>query len=196
MNESALMSTLSLLGEFLTESGSSPTWLVVGGGSALLAHRLSSRPTMDVDVMALREWEGNIVSAYPLPIAIKNAAARVAAELNLDQDWLNSAASLHGFDLSQLPKRFWEDLETHEFGDQLKVSFIGRPGLILLKFAAALGRDQRRDIEDLLCLQPTRNETAESLNWLLRHFHDRETHPKIPTLLQEIGHADLTPDIT
>lgn len=194
MNELALNSALSLLGEFLAGEASAPVWLVVSGGGTLLAQRLSARPTKDVNVMALREWEGNIVNAYPLPAAVKNAAARVAAELNLNEDWLNSAASLHGFDLSLLPKRFWQDIDTREFGDHLKVSFIGRPGLILLKFNAALGRDQRRDIDDLLCLQPTRAETAESLHWVLRHLHDRKTHPKIPSLLQEIGHADLIPE--
>jgi len=67
MNEQALNTALSLLGEFLAERGSAPVWLVIGGGSALLAQGLSARPTKDVDVMALREWEGNVVSAYPHP---------------------------------------------------------------------------------------------------------------------------------
>lgn len=196
MNETALNAALSLLGEYLAESSSVPAWLVVGGGSALLALRLSTRPTKDVDVMALREWEGNIVSAYPLPAAIKDAAARVAIELRLNQDWLNSAASLHGFDLSQLPDRFWQDLDTREFGGNLKISFIGRQRLILLKLSAALGRDQWRDIEDLLCLKPTRIETEESLRWVLLHLHQIKTHPKLPSLLQEIGHADLIPEFT
>jgi hypothetical protein len=191
MKEPALHSALSLLGEFLAARGSAPVWLVVGGGSALLVQHLSTRPTKDVDVMALREWEGNVISAYPLPSALKEAAATVAAELRLGADWLNSAASLHGLDFSQLPHRFWRDLDTRDYGDHLKISFIGREGLIMLKFAAALGRDQRRDIEDLRSLQPTRLETEESLRWVLRHLHDRENHPKIPTLLQEIGHADL-----
>jgi hypothetical protein len=190
----ALNAALSLLGEFLAESRAAPVWLVVGGGSALLALRLSTRPTKDVDVMALREWEGNIVSAYPLPDAVKEAAARVAIELRLNQDWLNSAASLHGFDLAQLPSRFWQDIDTREFGDNLKISFIGRQGLILLKLSAALGRDQWRDIEDLLSLKPTRVETEESLRWVLSHLHDIKTHPKLPLLLQQIGHADLIPE--
>lgn len=194
MNEQALNSALSLLGEFLAGGVSAPAWLVVGGGSALVAQRLSMRPTKDVDVMALRQWEGNVVSAYPLPDAVKDAAARVAVELRLNQDWLNSAACLHGFDLSLLPNRYWLELDTREYGGHLKVSFIGRQGLILLKLSAALGRDQRRDIEDLRCLQPSRIETGESLRWVLLHIHDRKTHPKIPLLLQEIGHADLIPE--
>lgn len=61
MNETTLTSALNLLGEFLAEGASPPVWLVVGGGSALLVQRLSNRPTKDVDVMALREWEGNVI---------------------------------------------------------------------------------------------------------------------------------------
>jgi hypothetical protein len=112
MNGATLTSALNLLGEFLAEEDSPPVWLVVGGGSALLVQRLSNRPTKDVDVMALREWEGNVISAYPLPAEVKDAAAKVAEELRLSSDWLNGAASLHGFDLALLPKHFWQDLET------------------------------------------------------------------------------------
>jgi hypothetical protein len=43
--------------------------------------------------MAQREWEKNVVSAYPLPDAVKHAAAKVAEELRLDPDWLNGSAS-------------------------------------------------------------------------------------------------------
>ncbi len=190
MNDSGLETALRLLGEFLGE-GDSARWLVVGGGSALLAQRLSTRPTKDVDVMALREWEGNVISAHPLPDAVKDAAARVAVELRLDPAWLNSAASLHGLDFARLPNSFWQDLCTREYGDHLKVSFIGRPGLILLKVSAALGREERRDLEDLLCLRPTRSEAEDALRWVLTHLHEAKSHPKIPSLLQALGHADL-----
>ncbi len=75
MNEDDLIKALNLLGEFLADIASAPVWLVVGGGSALLVQRLSTRPTKDVDVMALREWEGTVISAYPLPTPVKEAAA-------------------------------------------------------------------------------------------------------------------------
>ena len=194
MNDTSLITALELLDDFLTSGKSAPVWLVVGGGSALLVHRLSTRQTKDVDVMALREWEGNVVSAYPLPDAVKHAAAKVAEELRLDPDWLNGAASLHGIDLSALPSWFWQEIDTREFGSHLKVSFIGRKGLILLKLSAALDRDQRRDLEDLACLQPTRTEVEEFLRWVLRHIHETSTHPKLPSLLHELGHADLIPE--
>lgn len=193
MNGDDLNKALYLLGEFLAEGSSAPVWLVVGGGSALLAQRLSTRPTKDVDVMALREWEGNVVSAYPLPDPVKQAAAKVAIELRLDQNWLNGAASLHGFNLSLLPTGFWHDFDTRDYGQSLKVSFIGRSGLIPLKLSAALDRDQRRDIEDLLNLKPNATETEESLRWILQQLLGTTTHPKLHFLLQELGHDSLIP---
>ena len=124
---------------------------------------------------------------------MKDAAEQVAVELRLASDWLNGAASLHGFDLTLLPTSFWQDLDTREYGQTLKVSFIGRLGLILLKLSAALDRDQRRDIEDLQSLNPTSAETMESLRWVLQHLHDSTTHPKLHHLLPELGHAVLIP---
>ena len=191
MNEDNLIAAFGLLDDFLITGSASPVWLVVGGGSALLIQRLSSRQTKDVDVMALREFEGNIVSAYPLPDAVKQAAAKVAEEFRLDPDWLNGAACLHGIDLLLLPSWFWQELDTREYGQCLKISFIGRKGLILLKLSAALDRDQRRDIEDLACLNATSVEMEELLRWVLKNIHETENHPKLPTLLHELGHADL-----
>lgn len=191
MNEDSLTAALSLLDDFLTSGKADPVWLVVGGGSALLIQRLSARQTKDVDVMALREWEGNVVSAYPLPDAVKLAAGKVAQELRLDPDWLNGAASLHSFDLASLPAWFWQDLDTREYGHNLKISFVRRKGLILLKLCAALDRDQRRDMEDLASLNATGAELEELLRWVLENVFETRTHPKLPTLLQELGHADL-----
>jgi hypothetical protein len=193
MNETDMATAFELLDDFLTAGKSAPVWLVVGGGSALLILRLGFRHTVDVDVMALREWEGNIVSAYPLPDAVKHAVGKVAEELRLDQNWLNGAAALHGLDFSSLPPWFWQETETRGYGQSLKISFIGRKGLILLKLSAALDRDQRRDMEDLACLNASRDETEELLHWVLRNIHETSTHPKIPTLLQQLGHADLIP---
>lgn len=194
MNEAALISAFELLDDFLTAGKSAPVRLIVGGGSALLVQRLSTRQTKDVDVMALRELEGSVVSAYPLPEAVKHAAAKVAEELRLPPAWLNGAASLHGFDLSTFPSWFWQELDTREYGRNLKISFIGRKGLILLKLSAALDRDQRRDIEDLACLKPSSAEVEELLRWVLLNLYETSPHPKLPSLLQELGHAHLIPE--
>jgi len=102
-------------------------------------------------------------------------------------------ASLHGLDLPTIPSWFWQELDTREYGSHLNISFIGRKGLIVLKLSAALDRDQRRDVEDLTCLNPSSAEVEELLHWVLSNIHETSTHPKLPSLLHELGHADLIP---
>lgn len=191
VNEEKLLAAFRLLNEILLSEKTTLVWLIVGGGSALLIQQLSSRQTKDVDVMAMRELEGNVISAYPLPDAVKTAATRVAEELRLDPHWLNGAASLHSIDYSLLPSWFWKEIDTREYGECLKISFIRRKGLILLKLGAALDRDQRRDIEDLFSLKPTPPELEDLLLWLLQNIYDSSSHPKLHSLLREIDHADL-----
>ena len=90
------------------------------------------------------------------------------------------------FSYSTLPSWFWQELSTREYGRNLKISLIGRKGLIPLKLSAALDRDQRRDIEDLACHRPSSAEVEELLRWVLRNIHETSTHPKLPSLLQEL----------
>lgn len=45
MDEATLIAAFRLLDDFLTAGNSAPVWLVVGGGSALLVQRLSTRQT-------------------------------------------------------------------------------------------------------------------------------------------------------
>jgi hypothetical protein len=90
MNQSSLTEALNLLGETLAYERKHAVWLLVGGGSALLIQSLSDRQTRDVDVLALREFEGDIVNAYPMPQSLKEAVAQVARELRLPSNWISS----------------------------------------------------------------------------------------------------------
>jgi hypothetical protein len=63
---------LLALGEQLAARGESYTLAVVGG-SALLALGLISRPTRDVDILAIVE-NRELVSAQPLPATLLDAA--------------------------------------------------------------------------------------------------------------------------
>lgn len=193
MTTETLTEALELLGEVLSAGGAEPVWLVVGGGSALLMQRLGARQTKDVDVMALREWEGEVVSAYPLPDGLREAAEKVAGELQLDRAWVNCAVTHHGMDFQRVPATFWHGVETREYGEKLKISFMGRPGMILLKLLAALERDQQRDLEDLKCLNPSGGEIEEQLGWALARLNEPPEQSKISNLLITLGHADLIP---
>lgn len=187
MAENELNEALELLGTLLEDSGVGSISLVVAGGSALVAQKLISRRTHDVDVIAL-EW--GEVRAYPLPESLKAAAARVARELNLDPNWLNSSISMF-LGRDQLPEWLWWSLDTRTYGKSLSVSYIKREGLVLLKLYAAIDRDEARDLADLIALTPTEDEVQRHLTWILGEILGQTTHPKLEAVLNHIGHGHL-----
>lgn len=91
---------LDALGEQLARSGASYE-LVVVGGSALLALGLVTRPTKDVDLVALRGDSG-LLSVSPLPPPLAAARDRVARDFRLPSDWLNEGPGKHEADLRAL----------------------------------------------------------------------------------------------
>ncbi len=193
MNQQNLEQAFQLLGKVLTARKASGFWLVVCGGSALLAQEIISRSTEDVDILDMRDGEGGVDAAFPMPPILKEAAAAVADELKLGGNWLNNAASMHFPDLHSLPASFWQDLDTRDYGDDLKISFVARAGQIQLKMYAALNRAKPRDLDDLRILAPTSEETAASLRWVLDHRTVLSHRDKIPDLLHHLGHAHLIP---
>jgi hypothetical protein len=144
LTDANLNLALQLLGDLLAASKKDAFDLVVCGGSALLAQGIVTRATHDVDVLAQRNLDYEILRAHPLPDTLAKAAKQVAEELKLDDNWLNSAASFHGPDYSDLPRSFWTDLETRAYGPYLRVSFVKRAGQIQLKLYASLNRAKPR----------------------------------------------------
>jgi len=191
LSQQNLEEALRLLGHLLATRKSAGFWLVVCGGSALLAQEIISRSTEDVDILAMRDWDGGVDRAFPMPEALKVAAAEVADELHLGGNWLNSAASLHFPDLHLLPASFWQELETREYGHYLKISFVTRSGQIQLKTYAALNRAMARDLDDLRTLAPTSVETETAVHWILDCIPVLSHRDKLPNLLTHLGHAHL-----
>jgi hypothetical protein len=191
INHQNLDQALQLLGDLLASWKVEDFQLVVCGGSALLAQKIISRATHDVDVLAQRNWDHEISRAHPLPETLIKAAQQVAEELGLKPNWLNSAASFHFPDFLALPASFWTDLETRDYGSHLRVSFVNRSGQILLKLYAALNRAEARDFDDLRSLAPDADETESGLHWLIRSFPGLTHLDRIPELLTHLGHADL-----
>lgn len=193
LNQQNLTDALRLLGNLLAARKTEAFWLVVCGGSALLAQQIISRSTHDVDVLALRDWDGGVDGAHPMPEKLMKAALQVAEELNLSTNWLNSASSLHFPDLNLLPVSFWQQLDTHEYGDSLKISFVARAGQIQLKIYAALNRAKPRDLDDLRALAPNSDETEAAIRWVLDQKTTLTHRDKLPELLNHLGHAHLIP---
>jgi hypothetical protein len=194
LTDQNLDAALWILGKLLANRKTAGYWLVVCGGSALLVQKITSRSTHDVDVLALRDWNGGVDGASPLPEPLKLAAGQVAEELRLEANWLNSAASLHFPDLHQLPVSFWQEMETRDYGDFLRISFVTRSGQIHLKIFAALNRAQPRDFDDLRALAPSSAETEDALRWLLANIPVLAFRNKLPELLIHLGHAHLIPN--
>lgn len=193
LSQQNLEKALRLLGNLLATRKEAGFWLVVCGGSALLAQEIISRSTEDVDILAMRDWEGGVNRAFPIPEALKKAAAEVANELRLGGNWLNSAASLHFPDLHLLPASFWQELETREYSRYLKISFVTRSGQIQLKTYAALNRAKPRDLDELRTLAPTSAGTEAAVRWVLAHFPVLSHRDKLPDLVTHLGHAHLIP---
>lgn len=63
--------------------------IVVLGGASLITRELTSRATLDVDVLGIRLPDGSVRSAYPLPAELRDAADQVALALDLDPMWLD-----------------------------------------------------------------------------------------------------------
>ncbi len=186
LTEKQLHEALELLGALLEEAGVSIS-LVVAGGSALLAQKITSRNTHDVDVIAL---DGGDTRAHPLPAVLTEAVVRVARELDLAPNWLNSSMSLF-LGRDQLPELIWWSFDTRSYGSRLRVSFIRRDGLILLKLHAALDRNEPRDLTDLTALQPNEEETRRHLDWILKEILGQTTHPKLKDVLNHLDHGHL-----
>lgn len=184
---------LALLGELLEDGGHGMTHLIVTGGSALLAAGVVARATKDVDVLARRgEIDGEVMTAYPLPSYVAEAAAKVARELRLPTNWLNASTSLLMVPVDQLPAQIWSDVLERDYGTSLRVGFVGRGGQIYLKMYAAVGREEERDLEDLRALDPSSSERRAALSWLQDcELIDQGNRDRLETVLTQLGYHDL-----
>jgi hypothetical protein len=182
LNATRLETVLSALGAHLAAEGVAVR-LVVVGGAALELRALVDRTTRDVDVIARAEGEPpdvDIVPPEPLPDAVHRAAAIVARDFGLRQDWLNTeiAAQWRG----GLPPGLAEDLAWHTFGG-LFVGLVGRHTLIALKLFAAVDRGPRSvHFQDLRALAPDPHELEEAAAWV----RTQDASADFPALVDQV----------
>ncbi len=170
LNQNVLNQALNLLGGVLErDNNAKPIHLVVCGGSSLIMLNLISRTTRDVDIIAYLSYEndatGKLKYASTLPDFLKEAAARVANDLGLDKNWMNTGPK----DLLRfgLPEGFRDRLHMKNYGAKLTISFIDRIDQIHFKMYAAVDSGPGRHVDDLLTLNPTKEEIAQAVNWVL-----------------------------
>jgi len=181
------------LGEHLLAAKSVSIELVVCGGTALNALGFVSRPTRDVDIVAvIRRDKGSIsfVTAKPLPSVLKVAAEKVATDFHLIADWLNPGPT----DLLEfgLPDGFQGRLHTVSYGPLLKIHFAGRLDLIYFKlYALADQGPGGRHEEDLLKLEPTPEELKSAAAWCLRQDPSEAFRTVLKQALEHLGAGDV-----
>jgi hypothetical protein len=166
--------------------------LVVIGGSALLALGLISRPTRDVDVVALLE-AGRLSEPRPLPEALLAARDRVARDFGLPEGWLNPGpASLLDFGL---PGGFLERLESRTYGSALRVHFASRFDQIHFKLYAMADGTAGKHEADLRELNPSRDELVAAARWTRTHDPSEPFREELLKALAALGVEDAARNI-
>ncbi len=177
---------LSALGELLA-AAKSPVHLVVIGGGGLIAIDAIDRPTPDVDVVAI-EVAGELVSAQPMPEALRLAAEEVAQSFGLGDDWLNPGPT--GLLVHGLPEGFVERLTDRDYGPALRVWLAARIDQVFLKLYAAADRREERDFFDLGQLEPTAEERRARAGWARTHNMPGPFDEAMTRALAELGVED------
>jgi len=178
-----------LLSDQVGASDLSPLNLLVCGGSALIVTGLRPRGTQDVDVLAYEVGESGMVSSRPLPEALHPMIRTVAEEFGLKENWLNDGpASIYQIGM---PEGYEDRTLVREYGDALKVSYIGRWDQIHLKLYACCSSMDITHFLDLDHLQPTRVEMEAAVEWVRRRCFSAETKGQLQHTLRELGHVDL-----
>lgn len=161
----SLNNALTTLGNILLDRHTHFEIVAIGGGGLLLLG-IITRPTKDVDVVALID-KGTFVSAKHLPKPLLEAIAEVGTALRLGQNWINGAPS----DLFTmgLPKGFANRMSTRYYGG-LTLHLAGRFDQICFKLYAAVDQGPAsKHFADLKLLKPTPIELKKAANWCKTH---------------------------
>ena len=177
----------------LVYAQAAPVELVVCGGAALIAARLVTRSTRDVDILALAHVEGTEVTLLPrgqLPEELKRLAGEIAIELGIDADWLNFGPSPL-FDIG-LPPGLTTRLKKTTYGACLKVHFISRIDQVHFKIFAAMDpKEGTRHLSDLLDIEPSVDEVNAAVSWLLGRKVSAQFKTTLKQVLERIGHESI-----
>jgi hypothetical protein len=192
IGSSELDKALRLLGGHLRLQDAPPMKLVVCGGAALLARGLQTRTTQDVDILAFMDAEKNLVAPVPLPENLLEAADRAAKTLGLPENWLNNEPSARDNGLFQggLPEGIEHRMICREYGDHLRVFFVGRLDQIHFKLLAAANVGGRH-LDDLLALAPTADELEQAARWAVARNADPVFLQTLTGLLGYLGYGNI-----
>ena len=185
----SLQHALTALAGFLEADRATPERLIVIGGSALIALGIVTRTTRDVDIMACIDPDRGLVDPRPLSPALRSAADKVARELRLDQNWLNTGPADQV--LAGLPEGFLSRLTQHDYGPYLTIFYPDRFDLIHLKLFAIMDQGHGRHVEDLKALKAAEEELLLAARWVLTQDAGIVFPQIVRNTLTALGYGDL-----
>jgi len=186
LNQSLLEESLAVLGEALAERGVTFEIVAVGGGSLLLLG-LISRPTADLDVVALIEAGGYVKPAI-LPADLADAVRATARVMGIREDWINAGPAAL-LDLG-LPAEFANRTVERRYGG-LVVHLAGRRDQVFLKLYAAVDQGpSSKHFQDLVALSPSREELLDAARWAITHDPSPGFRSELLTALAGLGVDD------
>jgi hypothetical protein len=177
---------LSALGQLLAERGLRYELLAIGGG-ALQLLGLITRPTRDIDVVALVD-HSELVPLDALPSPLQRAVADTAAVFRLSGEWFNAGPrslaelGLPEGVLARAHRREWAGLVLH---------LADRQDQIFFKLYAAVDlAPQSKHLEDLRRLMPTSNELRAAAAWAQTHDPSEGFRRELRFALRDLGISD------
>jgi hypothetical protein len=191
MDRSLLDRALETLGATLDARGQHYELVAIGGSRLMLVGRIT-RPTKDLDIVALVE-HGRLVPADPMPADLAEASGDVGRALGLAEDWLNPGPTeLLRFGL---PEGFFDRVETRRYG-ALTLHLAGRFDQICFKVYAAADQGMRsKHAADLRALQPTREELLAAARWSMTHDPSEGYRLELVGLLASLGVEDADAEL-
>lgn len=177
---------LAILGQLLAERGLRYELFAVGGG-ALHLLGLITRPTRDIDVVALVRDE-TLVPLESLPAPLRRAIEDTAALLRLPPDWFN--AGPRALVELGLPKGALERAHRREWGG-LVLHIADRRDQVFFKLYAAVDQGPRsKHFEDLRRLEPTEQELRDAAAWARTHDPSEGFRQELRGALRDLGVSD------
>ena len=158
---------LGELGRQMALRDASHLTILCCGAAALCAVDVLTRSTLDVDAVGAVNSGDQVVPIEAFSKETSAAIAATAQKLGLTDDWFNLEAS--AILRRGLPEGAARRSGKHEktFGPCLTVRFMDRLDLVALKMFAAIDPAKgRRHLEDLVAIDPSRDEIRHGLKWM------------------------------
>lgn len=167
--------------------------MLVCGGAALNVLGYVTRTTKDVDVVAFIDKNKNgdtiLTKASPLKPILIEAGKLVQKDFNLPDNWINAGpSSVMDFGL---PQGLMGRAETHKYGKNLIIYFLGRYDQIHFKLHAAVDQSGGKHYDDLMALKPNAEELEKAARWSMTHDPSEGYKMVLKDFLFKIGHKNV-----